>query len=171
MDLTLRDPGRSRSECPHSAYATSEQPILTCRSFHLRRDYHLPGSYRKILHLPGDLSWQRIPYTDPDVSLAQSDEDKILERDPPPSATDAPSDARFLALQVKLKIGTAAYATMALREVTKTETSSAFQTQLTAKSADQAFRGTEAKEGEAAAAAVAPTVAAVKTEVKTQEAA
>lgn len=100
-----------------------------------------------MLHLPGDLSWQRIPYTDPDVSLAQADEDVILERDPPPTAADAAAGSKFLALQIKLKIGTAAYATMALREVTKTETSSAFQTQLTAKSADQAFRGTgEAKE-------------------------
>lgn len=61
---------------------------------------------------------------------------------------------------------------MALREVTKTETSSAFQTQLTAKSADQAFRGTEAKEDAAAAAAVSasdvrsePAVAATEAPV------
>ena len=54
-----------------------------------------------------------------------------------------PSEAKFVALQVRIKIGTAAYATMALREVTKTETSSAFQTGLTKGSKDQEFRGTE----------------------------
>lgn len=54
-----------------------------------------------------------------------------------------PSEAKFVALQVRIKIGTAAYATMALREVTKTETISAFQTGLTKGSKDQEFRGTE----------------------------
>jgi hypothetical protein len=66
---------------------------------------------------------------------------------------------------------------MALREVTKTETSSAFQTQLTAKSADQAFRGSEAKEDAAAAAAVSASVVTAgpaaevpaKTEVSSSE--
>lgn len=42
---------------------------------------------------------------------------------------------------MRLTLGTAAYATMALREVTKTETSSHYQSQLTLKSADQEFRG------------------------------
>lgn len=47
-----------------------------------------------------------------------------------------------MALQINLTLGTAAYATMALRELTKTETSSHFQTELTQTSEDQQFRGT-----------------------------
>nr|VWO95201.1 Orotidine 5'-phosphate decarboxylase (EC (OMP decarboxylase) (OMPDCase) (OMPdecase) (Uridine 5'-monophosphate synthase) (UMP synthase) [Ganoderma boninense] len=104
-----------------------------------QRDYTLGGSYRSILHLPKELSWAVMKYTDPDVPLAQSDEDKLLELPPPKS--DA--DGKFLALQIHLQLGTAAYATMALREVTKTETSSHYQTSLTQASEDQKYRTAE----------------------------
>ncbi|KAJ3566416.1 hypothetical protein NP233_g7023 [Leucocoprinus birnbaumii] len=104
-----------------------------------QKDYTLRGSYRKILHLPKELSWRVMRYTDPDVSLAQSDEDKLLEFDPP--VID--QDGKFMALQVHLTLGTASYATMALREITKTDTSSHFQMGLTIASEDQQYRGTE----------------------------
>lgn len=97
------------------------------------------GSYRKILQLPKDLSWSVLRYTDPDVALAQSDEDKLLGFDAPVVV----EDGKFVALQIHLTLGTAAYATMALREVTKTETSSHFQSNLTFSSEDQKFKGVE----------------------------
>lgn len=103
------------------------------------RDYTLNGSYRKILHLPRELTWTVMRYTDPDVSLAQSDEDKLLGFDPP--VID--QDGRFMALQIQLTLGTASYATMALREITKTDTSSHYQMNLTIASEDQQYRGTE----------------------------
>ncbi|KAH8118315.1 tRNA pseudouridine synthase D [Phellopilus nigrolimitatus] len=105
------------------------------------KDYNLSGSYRKIIHQPKELSWSVLRYTDPDVSLAQTDEDKLLGFEPP--VVD--ENGKFVALQVELQLGTAAYATMALREVTKTETSSHYQTSLTQSSSDQAFRGTVGK--------------------------
>lgn len=133
--------GRTRS-LSFSSFFSFFAPSYLFTLLFFQRDYHLAGSYRKILALPTDLTWSRIPYTDPDVSLAQSDEDQILERDPPPTAEDnAETDNKFLALQIRLKIGTSSYATMALREVTKTETSAGFQSLLTAKSDDQKFRG------------------------------
>jgi tRNA pseudouridine13 synthase len=89
------------------------------------------------MHLPKELSWSVMRYTDPDVPLAQADEDKLLEFEPPAVV----EDGRFMAVQVRLQLGTAAYATMALREVTKTETSSHFQTTLTQASEDQKFKG------------------------------
>ena len=102
------------------------------------REYSLGGSYRKILHLPKELSWSVLRYTDPDVALAQADEDKLLGFDPP--VVD--ESGKFVALQIRLTLGTAAYATMALREVTKTETSSHYQTELTQASEDQKYKST-----------------------------
>lgn len=106
------------------------------------KDYNLCGSYRKMLLKPQELSWSVLRYTDPDVSLAQADEDVLLGKEPP--VID--EDGKFVALQVKMQLNTAAYATMALREVTKTETSSHYQTSLTFASEDQAYRGTKDSE-------------------------
>jgi len=104
-----------------------------------QKEYTLSGSYRNILHLPKELSWSILRYTDPDVPLAQSDEDQLLGNEPP--APDP--EGRFVALQIRLILGTAAYATMALREVTRTDTSSHFQTSLTLASEDQQFKGVD----------------------------
>ncbi|QRV72950.1 pseudouridine synthase [Ceratobasidium sp. AG-Ba] len=105
---------------------------------HKQKDYALAGSYRKIIHHPKALSWTIMRYTDPNVPLAQSDEDAILGLDKPTTE----ENGKFLALQIRLTLGTAAYATMALREVTKTETSSYHQTNLTLASEDQVYRDT-----------------------------
>ncbi|KAG9085765.1 hypothetical protein FS749_004114 [Ceratobasidium sp. UAMH 11750] len=105
---------------------------------HKQKDYALAGSYRKIIHHPKALSWTTMRYTDPNVPLAQSDEDAILGLDKPM----VDEDGKFLALQIKLTLGTSAYATMALREITKTETSSYHQTNLTLASEDQVYRDT-----------------------------
>ena len=98
------------------------------------------------MHVPKELSWTTMRYTDPDVPLAQSDEDKLLGM-PPPATVE---DGKFLALQINLQLGTAAYATMALREVTKTETRSHYQTTLTQASEDQKYRTGDGGEDEEA---------------------
>ncbi|KAF8351365.1 pseudouridine synthase [Amanita rubescens] len=104
-----------------------------------QRDYTLRGSYRAILHLPKEMAWSVLRYTDPDVALAQADEDKLLGFEPAVTV----DDGVFLALQISLRLGTAAYATMALREVTKTDTGSHHQMALTQASEDQKYRGYE----------------------------
>ncbi|KAK2466288.1 hypothetical protein APHAL10511_001930 [Amanita phalloides] len=104
-----------------------------------QKEYSLHGSYRAILHLPQEMTWSVLRYTDPDVALAQADEDKILGFDAP--VTD--EEGRFVALQISLRLGTAAYATMALREITKADTSSRYQMALTQASEDQKYRGYE----------------------------
>ncbi|KAE8270703.1 hypothetical protein A4X09_0g1631 [Tilletia walkeri] len=100
-------------------------------------EYALRGAYRKLLHVPATLSYQLLRYTDPHIDLALSDEDRLLGF-PEPSSDPQGS---FLALQIRLQLGTSAYATMALREVLKTDTSSAAQKELTLKSEDQACIG------------------------------
>jgi tRNA pseudouridine13 synthase len=87
--------------------------------------------------MPKEMSWSLLRYTDPDVPLAQADEDKLLGFDPPAIM----EDGKFMALQIHLVLGTAAYATMALREITKTDTSSHVQTNLTVNAEDQFYRG------------------------------
>ena len=120
-------------------------------NFHRKqKEYILAGSYRHILHKPKELTWTTLRYTDPDVALAQADEDALLGFDAPAPA----ADGRFTALQVRLTLGTAAYATMALREVTKTETSAHFQSGLTLASEDQKFRAGADADADADADAV-----------------
>ncbi|KAF5390713.1 hypothetical protein D9757_002685 [Collybiopsis confluens] len=77
-----------------------------------QKDYTLGGSYRKILHRPSSMTWSVMRYTDPDIALAQSDEDKLLGFDPP--VID--EQGKFMALQIRLTLGTASYATMALQD-------------------------------------------------------
>jgi tRNA pseudouridine13 synthase len=117
----------------------------------LYREYTLSGSYRKILHLPKEISWSLLRYTDPDVPLAQADEDSLLGFDPPALI----EDGKFMALQIHLVLGTAVYATMALREITKMDTSSHVQSNLTVNAEDQVYRGSLPDETETMEEAVA----------------
>ena len=73
------------------------------------------------------------------MPLAQADEDKLLGFDAP----IVDENGKFVALQIQLTLGTAAYATMALREVTKTETSSHYQSGLTLASEDQKYKNSD----------------------------
>ncbi|KAI0036796.1 pseudouridine synthase [Vararia minispora EC-137] len=142
FDVVMPLPGKDVA-FPGGALGERYREYLRCDgldpdNFHRRqKEYSLSGSYRAILHLPKELSWDVLRYTDPDVALAQADEDKLLGYDPPAPAPDG----KFVALQIRLTLGTAAYATMALREITKTETSSHFQSVLTKTSEDQRYRG------------------------------
>ncbi|BEI86130.1 hypothetical protein CcaverHIS002_0604170 [Cutaneotrichosporon cavernicola] len=103
-----------------------------------QREYSLPGSYRKIVHKPFNVSWEHVRYTDPDIPLAQADEDRLLGFNVP-ALDDA--EGKFNALKISWSLGTSSYATMALREITRQETSSWHQIGLTAEGEDQAHKG------------------------------
>lgn len=89
------------------------------------------------MFLPKHVSWKILRYAGSEVPLAQSDEDKILGLEPPMPQVDG----EFVALQIELQLSSAVYATMALREITKTETSAHFQTVLTQSAEDQIHKG------------------------------
>jgi tRNA pseudouridine13 synthase len=72
------------------------------------------------------------------VALTQSDEDRLLGLNPP--AGDD-KDGKFRALRIELELGSSAYATMALREVTREETSVWHQIGLTKDGEDQEYKG------------------------------
>ncbi|MCO5588297.1 hypothetical protein L7F22_042252 [Adiantum nelumboides] len=102
----------------------------------------LTGDYRALLHLPKNVSYELVRYTDPNVNLVQSDEDKILglETPPRPVGFDEPVDPTtpsFVALILRFTLGVSAYATMAIREILKQETSSNHQRELTMRGEDQ----------------------------------
>jgi len=100
-----------------------------------QKEYSLGGAYRKILHLPAHVSAKQLLYSSSQADLTQSDEDALLGR-PKPDAqeydgvSDVP-DGHSVALQIELTLGSSTYATMAMREVLKTRTSSADQTERT----------------------------------------
>lgn len=68
------------------------------------------GTYRKILHLPKDVTYRLLVSTSPNEDLAQSDEDRILGRSIPVAREYKEADGELkegesLALQVELTLG------------------------------------------------------------------
>ncbi|XP_058682797.1 pseudouridylate synthase 7 homolog isoform X4 [Poecile atricapillus] len=93
---------------------------------HKIRDYSLSGAYRKIIIRPQNVNWEVVAYDDPKIPLFTTDLDK-LEGKPLPVL---PMDGKFRALKMEFSLPPSTYATMAIREVLKMDTSIKNQTQL-----------------------------------------
>ncbi|XP_073688208.1 pseudouridylate synthase 7 homolog isoform X2 [Garra rufa] len=93
---------------------------------HKVRDYSLAGAYRRILTRPRDVSWELIQYDDPRVPLVHTDVEK-LENAPAPVYL---KEGKYRALKMEFSLPSSTYATMAVREVLKMDTSIKNQTQL-----------------------------------------
>uniref|UniRef100_A0A673WYX8 Pseudouridylate synthase 7 homolog n=1 Tax=Salmo trutta TaxID=8032 RepID=A0A673WYX8_SALTR len=93
---------------------------------HRVRDYSLAGAYRRILIKPSDVNWEVINYDDPRISLVHTDVEK-LEDQPPPVFN---KEGKYRALRMEFSLPPSTYATMAIREVLKMDTSIKNQTQL-----------------------------------------
>ncbi|KAJ8371780.1 hypothetical protein AAFF_G00302240 [Aldrovandia affinis] len=93
---------------------------------HSVRDYSLAGAYRRIIIRPRDVSWEVIEYDDPRISLVHSDLEK-LDNKPPPVY---PKEGKYKALRMDFALPSSTYATMAIREVLKMDTSIKNQTRL-----------------------------------------
>ncbi|XP_016431392.1 pseudouridylate synthase 7 homolog [Sinocyclocheilus rhinocerous] len=93
---------------------------------HKVRDYSLAGAYRRILTRPSDVSWELIQYDDPRVPLVHTDVEK-LENAPAPVYL---KEGQYRALKMEFSLPSSTYATMAVREVLKMDTSIKNQTQL-----------------------------------------
>ncbi|XP_068459094.1 pseudouridylate synthase 7 homolog [Clinocottus analis] len=96
---------------------------------HKVRDYSLAGAYRRILIRPTDVSWEVVQYDDPKISLVHSDVE-ILENQPAPVFN---KEGVFRALRMEFSLPPSTYATMAIREVLKLDTSIKKQTELNTK--------------------------------------
>ncbi|XP_072528201.1 pseudouridylate synthase 7 homolog isoform X2 [Salminus brasiliensis] len=93
---------------------------------HKVRDYSLAGAYRRILIRPSDVSWEVIQYDDPKVPLIYTDVEKLENKPVPVYLTEG----KYRALKMEFSLPPSTYATMAIREVLKMDTSIKNQTQL-----------------------------------------
>ncbi|KAH9814612.1 pseudouridine synthase [Melampsora americana] len=99
-------------------------------------DYSMAGTYRKILHMPTDVRYALYEYEDPELPLSYADEDKLIGMKLPEpiewtSTDDENTQKRNMALKVELTLGSSAYATMALREILKSDTGKGAQSKMT----------------------------------------
>ncbi|XP_061178701.1 pseudouridylate synthase 7 homolog [Saccostrea echinata] len=93
---------------------------------HSNKQYALPGAYRRLLLVPSDLNWKMYKYTDVTKELTLSDLDLIKQKPEPVSEPDGTANA----LKIQMSLPQSCYATMALREVLKIDTSAAYQSSL-----------------------------------------
>jgi tRNA pseudouridine13 synthase len=102
------------------------------------RDLHCTGDYRKLLCMPADVDFQLLEYSDPLQPLVSTDMMRlqgIQVKLPSTTATDDSATERkvsssLMAMRVGFTLPSSAYATMALRELMKRPTSSAYQGRL-----------------------------------------
>lgn len=93
---------------------------------HKIKSLSLPGAYRKMLIKPGTVDWKLYRYKDVNIELALSDLDKLQNKPEPVSE----EDGQFKALKIEMMLPPSCYATMALREVLKIDTSAYHQSTL-----------------------------------------
>ncbi|XP_038054168.1 pseudouridylate synthase 7 homolog isoform X2 [Patiria miniata] len=93
---------------------------------HQIKDFSLSGTYRKMLVKPANVSWSVVPYSDATIPLVQSDLDRLEGKEP----RAVESDGKLSALRLEFTLSSSCYATMAIREVLKIDTSAAHQSTL-----------------------------------------
>lgn len=88
--------------------------------------------------MPTDVKCELYEYDDPDSPLSQADEDVLLGMKLPElvqwnsaSSTTDEHPIKNLALKIELTLGSSAYATMALREILKSDTGKEAQSKMT----------------------------------------
>uniref|UniRef100_A0AAJ7TWR6 Pseudouridylate synthase 7 homolog n=1 Tax=Petromyzon marinus TaxID=7757 RepID=A0AAJ7TWR6_PETMA len=86
---------------------------------HRVREYSLSGAYRKVIVRPRGMTWELCRYDDSTVPLIATDLDLLEGRSPAP----AQPEGRYRALKMEFSLPPSSYATMAVREVLKMDTS------------------------------------------------
>ncbi|RVE47309.1 hypothetical protein evm_008046 [Chilo suppressalis] len=92
---------------------------LTLELRHKIKVFSMSGAYRYICARPRDMSWQVVRYNDPHADLILSDADEIDGR----TDTGIVEDGKYKALLLTMSLPASCYATMALRELLKVDTS------------------------------------------------
>ncbi|KAF9981010.1 multisubstrate pseudouridine synthase 7 [Mortierella antarctica] len=90
------------------------------------KDYSLSGSYRTILSRPENVEWEIVRYDETNIPLTLTD----FERMEGKAKAEQVKEGKYLALILNLTLKSSQYATMAIREVCKQDTSAGFQSSL-----------------------------------------
>uniref|UniRef100_UPI00358F9E7A pseudouridylate synthase 7 homolog isoform X5 n=1 Tax=Myxine glutinosa TaxID=7769 RepID=UPI00358F9E7A len=133
-DVVLPLPGfdvKYPTNCVGDAYQTwlAEDGLEPGKLRHRVRDYALAGAYRNLIVRPTDVTWKLTPYDDPKIPLMPTDMDIMEGR----SLQPLPAEGALSALHLEFSLPPASYATMAVREVLKMDTSVRNQSQLNCK--------------------------------------
>ncbi|XP_033114577.1 pseudouridylate synthase 7 homolog [Anneissia japonica] len=131
-DVVLPQPGYNIQYPTHSIgqlyKSMMEEDGVSLQSLrHEVKEYSLPGAYRKVIVKPLKVKWSIIKYNDSLLPLSQSDLDIIEGKASPQSIPDG----KLKALKMEFTLPPSSYATMAVREVTKMDTSASFQSSIT----------------------------------------
>ncbi|KAJ3140043.1 hypothetical protein HK100_010888 [Physocladia obscura] len=94
------------------------------------RETSLAGDYRRVVIKPKDISWNIMRYDDPNFPLSRTDLD-IINGVPEPVSIP---DGKRIGVVVRFTLETSSYATMALREILRSDTSAGYQSTLSASS-------------------------------------
>ncbi|XP_077301838.1 pseudouridine synthase 7 isoform X2 [Arctopsyche grandis] len=128
LDIVMPLPGFN-IEYPSNMKEYYEQLLvedgLTLQLKQKNKSYSLSGTYRHLVKKPENLSWKFMRYSDPVADLISSDLDELRRRD---TVKNVP-DGKFKALILEFNLSASTYATMALRELLKQDTSSEAQAQ------------------------------------------
>lgn len=142
---------------PQNALADKYREFLEKEGFSLDsfvnskfKELCLPGSYRKLVQVPGDVKCSYLRYDDPTLPLTLSDAERLEGKSEPMSLEKGASAA----LRIEFSLPASTYATMLLREVTKEDTTKHRQRELN--KADNAWLRSSAAASSSAATGQAP---------------
>uniref|UniRef100_A0A1B6LQX0 TRUD domain-containing protein n=2 Tax=Graphocephala atropunctata TaxID=36148 RepID=A0A1B6LQX0_9HEMI len=93
----------------------------------VNKKYGMHGSYRSMIERAEDMDWRTVRYSDPDEDLLLSDLEVLKGKSPLVHDSEGP----YKALIIEFSLKVCSYATMALRELAKCETSTSSQAILT----------------------------------------